>query len=65
MTKVTEQRKVKCKDCANAVLMQWDKNPVIAQCGIRGGREVANTVRVCCDFKKVKSVKPIIHYTRN
>lgn len=64
MAKISEKNKVRCIECAVPVLMQWDNNPVIADCRIYG-RQVANTVRICRSFAQSKSKKTIHHYKRN
>lgn len=54
---------IKCIECEHAALMQRDRNPIIAACGIRGGvRYVAEFRRVCADFKqreKAADITPI------
>lgn len=54
---------VKCENCKNAKLMQWMRNPVIAECRIHGEREVAGTMRKCDHWERDGRVKNITHYT--
>lgn len=41
---------VKCAECANATLMQWGEDPLIADCRAHKCREVASHKRNCKEF---------------
>lgn len=63
MAKKEAKPKVRCFDCANAELMQWDKNPVIAKCPYLLYRQVANSFRYCTNYQKSSSTKKITKLT--
>lgn len=63
MAKKEPKENIRCIDCKKAFLMQWDKNPIIAQCRTEG-RQVANAVHSCKHFVKADSQGKITHYTR-
>lgn len=48
-----------CYDCANAHLMQWADDPVVAECGVNHERQVASTLLPCFNFKN-RLGEPII-----
>lgn len=45
-----EPTAVSCVECANATLMQWGDDPLIADCTAHRCREVASHKRTCKDF---------------
>jgi hypothetical protein len=53
---------VQCRKCKHATLMQWFKNPIIAQCAIHGDRQVAESNRICKEFVESFNEAPITHY---
>ena len=55
-----DKEKVRCIDCEKAALIQWDNNPVISHCQVTSFPNVANTPRLCNEFKKRISKKPQI-----
>lgn len=63
MAKKEIKSNVKCMDCSQAVLLQWDRNPVIAVCNKSKCREVANSLRDCQYFSKAKERPTIIKKT--
>lgn len=55
-----EEILVKCANCKNCDLLLYEKNGVvIADCLIKGEREVANAVRICELFKQSVNSKEI------
>lgn len=40
-----------CRTCLNAQLIRYGSDPLIALCKIRNERFVANTTRICKDFR--------------
>ncbi len=61
--KQTEQSKlVTCITCNKSVLLQWNKNPIIAHCKLSQEREVAACPRMCEHYELSKALpKPIKH----
>lgn len=56
---------IKCMDCINAALLQWDNNPVIAHCRYSEYHNVANTLHPCIHFKQRlgnPEIRKLTHY---
>lgn len=53
----------RCHDCANAQLIRWADDPLIAQCRINGLRLVASTVTTCQDFKQ-RTAEPQVEHRK-
>lgn len=53
---------VSSTECANATLMQWGDDPIIADCKAHGCREVASQKRTCIDYEPSAHLpKPMKH----
>lgn len=51
-----------CKNCKHAKLMQWFKNPIIAECTLFNERQVAEANRICKDFSQRHDTPEIKHF---
>lgn len=61
-TKQKDTSSVSCTECANATLMQWGDDPIIADCAAHRCREVASHRRNCAQYESsVHLPKPIKH----
>jgi len=52
---------ITCLTCANAELMQWDKDPIISACKATNEREVAAVRKSCSRYEESKTPVPIKH----
>jgi len=43
---------VTCKDCRNSYICQWFDNPMVCFCDKRMDWQVADTVRLCSQYRK-------------
>ena len=57
-----ERDLVCCLDCANATFMQWMQNPIVAHCTSSDERQVAESRRLCKNFKARNTEPQITHY---
>lgn len=64
MAKKEKKPMVKCIECRNAKLLQWDNNPIISVCNYRMYKDVANTPRQCIYFVKIKGIPKVLKQTR-
>lgn len=53
---------VQCLNCKHATLMQWFKNPIIAQCAAHNDRQVAESKRICKEFAARTDEATVTHY---
>ena len=61
-TKQKDVSSVSCTECANATLMQWGADPIIADCAAHRCREVASHKRTCAQYEPSAHLpKPIKH----
>ncbi|MGM9674690.1 MAG: hypothetical protein ACI3X9_04390 [Bacteroidaceae bacterium] len=61
-TKTNQDPFVSCMECRWATLMQWYENPVVAQCAVKGDRQVAASRRICKEYKKRADKPQIQHF---
>jgi hypothetical protein len=64
--KKESQENVRCINCEKAALLQWDNNPVVAHCRHCSYPNVANTPRICPEFKKnpkTPEIRKLTHFT--
>lgn len=60
--KTKDTTSVSCTECANATLMQWGDDPIIADCTAHRCREVASHRRSCAQYEPSAHLpKPIKH----
>lgn len=53
-----------CIDCKHSDLMQWGDDPIIAQCNIRGVREVAQS-KSCERYERSVAPKDVQHLKKH
>ncbi len=61
-TKEGDKEFVTCMQCQHATLMQWFENPIVAQCAKKGDRQVAQSNRICKEFRQSTAEANIQHF---
>lgn len=62
-TNSTDKNFVCCMKCSHGIFMQWFSNPIVAFCTCKHERMVAESMRICPNFKPSPNPAPeIVHF---